>query len=104
MRIGGADWPGEASEPSDRDSSPGDRLGSGGRPVPAETRSRHEYYDELHRTVSAAGRQNAAEEQAAAQKWDEAAEESRWMWTEYERKWPPDERSPVDRSADPPGS
>lgn len=26
------------------------------------------------------------------------------MWGEYERKWPPDERPPVDRSADPPGS
>src|SRR5690349_23638157 len=26
------------------------------------------------------------------------------MWTEYERKWPPDERPPVDTSADPPGS
>jgi hypothetical protein len=100
----GADWPGEASEPSDGDSSPDASRNGGGRPVPAETRSRHEYYDELHRTVSAAGRQNAAEEQAAAQKWDEAAEESRWMWTEYERKWPPDERPPVDRSADPPGS
>ena len=100
----GADWPGEASEPADEDSNPDTRRSSGGRPVPAETRSRHEYYDELHRTVSAAGRQNAADEQAAAQKWDEAAEESRWMWTEYERKWPPEERSSAHISADPPGS
>jgi hypothetical protein len=100
----GADWPGEASEPADKDSHPGTSRSGGGRPVPAETRSRHEYYDELHRTVSVAARQNAAEEQAAAQKWDEAAEESRWMWGEYERKWPPDERPPVDSSADPPGS
>ena len=100
----GADWPGEASEPSDGDSSPDASRNGGGRYVPAETRSRQEYYDELHRTVTAAARQNAAEEQAAAQKWDEAAEESRWMWTEYERKWPPDERPPADSSADPPGS
>jgi hypothetical protein len=26
------------------------------------------------------------------------------MWTEYKRRWPPDERSSVDRSKDPPGS
>ena len=30
--------------------------------------------------------------------------ESRWMWGEYQRRWPPEERSPVDSSADPPGS
>ena len=46
----------------------------------------------------------AAREQAAAQKWDGTATESRWMWTEYQRKWPSEERPPVDRSADPPGS
>ncbi len=26
------------------------------------------------------------------------------MWTEYQRKWPPEERAPVDKSDDPPGS
>jgi hypothetical protein len=26
------------------------------------------------------------------------------MWSEYKRRWPPEERPPVDRSADPPGS
>jgi hypothetical protein len=26
------------------------------------------------------------------------------MWAEYQRRWPPEERPPVDRSADPPGS
>jgi hypothetical protein len=26
------------------------------------------------------------------------------MWTEYKRRWPPEERPPVDRSKDPPGS
>jgi hypothetical protein len=26
------------------------------------------------------------------------------MWAEYQRRWPPGERAPVDRSADPPGS
>jgi len=90
--------------PSDGDSSPRDSRSSGSRPVPAETRSRQEYYDELRRTVSVASRQNAAAEQAAAEKWTEAAEQSRWMWNEYKRKWPQDERPPVDSSADPPGS
>ena len=46
----------------------------------------------------------AAREQAAAEKWDGTAKESRWMWMEYQRKWPPEERTPVDSSADPPGS
>ena len=100
----GADWPGEADEPAEGDSSRDASRSGGGRRAPAETRSREEYYDQLHRTVSATARQSAAEEQAATEKWDEAAEESRWMWTEYERKWPPDERPPVDTSADPPGS
>jgi hypothetical protein len=100
----GVDWPGETGGPPDGDSAPGGGRGSGGRSVLAETRSRQEYYDELQRTVSAASRQSAAAEQAAADKWTEAAEQSRWMWNEYERKWPPDERAPVDTSADPPGS
>ena len=30
--------------------------------------------------------------------------ESRWIWAEYQRKWPPEERRPVDTSNDPPGS
>jgi hypothetical protein len=36
--------------------------------------------------------------------WEQTAELSRWMWTEYKRRWPPDERPPADRSNDPPGS
>jgi hypothetical protein len=100
----GVDWPGETGGPPDGESAPGGGRRSGGRPVPAETRSRQEYYDELQRTVSAASRQSAAAEQAAAEKWTEAAERYRWMWNEYKRKWPPGERLPVDTSADPPGS
>ena len=99
----GADWPGELGESSDGDTRP-----RGSRAVPAETRSRQEYYVELRRAVSteqsATARQNAAEEQSQSQKWGKAAEESRWMWGEYQRKWPPGERPPVDTSADPPGS
>jgi len=46
----------------------------------------------------------AAREQAAAEKWGETAKESRWMWAEYQRRWPPGERTPADKSEDPPGS
>jgi hypothetical protein len=100
-----ADWPGEGDEPS---AGHQDRQGGRGGSGPAETRSRAEYYGELRRAVSteqsATARQNAAEEQAQAEKWDKAAEESRWLWGEYQRKWPLGERPPVDTSADPPGS
>jgi hypothetical protein len=72
---------------------------------PAETRTRQEYYSELRVTVSreqsAVARQTLAEEQAAAQKWQETRAESRWIWTEYQRKWPPAERSSADRSTGP---
>src|SRR5271163_4515755 len=71
----------------------------------AETRTRQEYYSELRVTVSreesAAARQTKAEEQAAAEKWQETTAESRWIWTEYQRKWPPAERSSAARSTDP---
>jgi hypothetical protein len=48
------------------------------------------------------GEKALATERAAAEKWDETAKESRWMWSEYERRWPPEEHAPVDRSDDPP--
>jgi hypothetical protein len=40
----------------------------------------------------------------ASASWEETEELGRWMWSEYKRKWPPEERPPVDRSDDPPGS
>jgi hypothetical protein len=45
-----------------------------------------------------------AEEQAAADTWNGNLTESRWLWAEYQRRWPPKERRPVDSSNDPPGS
>jgi len=73
-----------------------------------ETRHRQEYYAELRVAVSAeesiTAKQAAAREQAAAQRWDGSVKESRWMWTEYQRKWPPEERPAVNRPGDPPGS
>src|SRR5260370_6132872 len=74
----------------------------------AETRTRQEYYSDLRVTVSreesAAARQVTAEEQAAAEEWQGKVAESRWMWGEDQRKWPPPERSSADRSTRPPGS
>jgi hypothetical protein len=85
----------------------GDHAARAGNAQP-ETRTRQEYYADLRVTVSkeesAAARQVTAEEQAAAQQWQEKAAESRWMWSEYQRKWPPAERSPADRSTGSPGS
>jgi hypothetical protein len=105
----GADWPDEADGHADRrdDQSGG---GRGARPsgAQAETRSRQEYYADLRVAVSAeesvTAQRTAARDQAAAEKWGETAKESRWMWGEYRRRWPPEERPPADRPADPPGS
>jgi len=70
----------------------------------AETRNREEYYTDLRTAVSTEEsttvQRITAEEKAAAKKWDKQTEESRWMWTEYQRRWPPSERTPVDRAAD----
>jgi len=74
----------------------------------AETRGRQEYYTQLYKAVSEEqseeAQQTAAEEQAAAEKWDENAKESRGMWSEYLCKWPPEERPKVDKPDAPPGS
>ena len=109
----GADLPEEADVPPDghvdrRD----DQTGSGRTARPggteAETRSHEECYNDLRVAVatekSVTVQRIAAEEQAAADTWNEKVTESRWLWTEYQRKWPPEERRPVDRSSDPPGS
>ena len=110
----GADRPGDADMPPDdhpdrRDDQDGTgdhaaRAGNTG----AETRTRQEYYSDLRVTVSreesTVARQVTAEEQAGSQKWEEKVAESRWMWSEYQRKWPPAERPSTDRSTGPPGS
>ena len=107
----GADRPGDAEMPPDdhpdrRDDQDGTgdhaaRAGNG----QAETRTRQEYYSDLRVTVSreesAVARQTTAEEQAAGEKWQEKVVESRWIWSEYQRKWPPAERSSADSSTDP---
>ena len=81
-----------------------------------ETRSREEYYADLRTAValqertdpgarSKPGEQTENDPQAQpGTSWEENAELSRWMWSEYKRRWPPEERPQVDRSNDPPGS
>jgi hypothetical protein len=107
----GADRPGDADVPPDDDSDrraepdgASDHTGN----TPAETRTRQEYYSELRVTVSReeslAARRVAAEEEAVSEEWQEKIAESRWMWSEYQRKWPPPERPAADRSADSSGS
>ena len=109
----GVDLPEEADVPPDGHADRRDDQTGGGRtPRPggteAETRSHEECYNDLRVAVatekSVTAQRITAEEQAAADTWNVKVTESRWLWTEYQRKWPPDERRPVDRSSDPPGS
>jgi len=89
----------------------GDHGGGGRDAVPlAEPRLRQEYAADRRAAASAeepaaeepaAMRQAAAKEQAAAQQWDESSKESRWMWSEYQRKWPPEERPPTAKPDNP---
>ena len=109
----GTDLPEEADVPPDghvdrRD----DQTGSGRTARPgsseAETRSHEECYNDLRVAVAAeksvTAQRITAEEQAAIDTWNEKVTEFRWLWAEYQRRWPPEERRPVDRSSGPPGS
>jgi hypothetical protein len=110
----GADRPGDADmPPDDHPDRRDDQDGTGDQAARAgndksETRTRQEYYSELRVTVSreesAVARQTMAEERVAAEKWQGKAAESRWIWSEYQRKWPPVERSSADRSTGRPSS
>lgn len=105
----GADLPDEADESPDghadgRDDQSGGHHATRPGNAGAETRNRQDCYDDL-RTAAPAQESTTvwritAEEQAAAQKWDKEAEKSRWMWSEYQRKWPRAEREIADRSGD----
>ena len=101
-----SDHPEDPDGPPDR---PDDHDGEGtqaARPggTPAETRSRPEYYTDLRIAVSAeqtaVTQRTSAKEQAAAEQWQEKSAESRWIWQEYQRKWPPTDRTPADRPGD----
>ena len=107
------DLPDEADESPDGNADRRDDQDDGGqtnRPgnAGAETRNREEYYADLRTAVSTeestAARRITAEEKAAAEKWGKQTAESRWIWSEYQRKWPPEQRAPVKGSDDAPGS
>jgi hypothetical protein len=100
----GIDRPDDADPPSQKPSDhPAARM-------PAETRYRQEYDADLRAAVALeqrpepAARDEPGPRSEPSTTWAETAELSRWMWTEYKRRWPPEDRPPVDRSADPPGS
>ena len=107
------DLPDEADESPDGNADRRDDQDDGGqtnRPgnAGAETRNREEYYADLRTAVSTEESTTAhritAEEKAAAEKWGKQTAESRWIWSEYQRKWPPEQRAPVEGSDDAPGS
>ena len=109
----GVDLPEEADVPPEGHADRRDEQTGGGRTArpgrtQAETRSHEECYNDLRiadaKQQSVAAQRITAEEQAAADTWNENVTESRWLWAEYQRKWPPEERRPVDTSNDPPGS
>jgi len=109
----GVDLPEEADVPPEghadrRDDQIGGRRTARPGGTAAETRSHEECYNDLRiadaKQQSIAAQRITAEEQAAADRWNGNVTESRWLWAEYQRRWPPEERRPVDTSNDPPGS
>ena len=109
----GVDLPEEADVPPEghadrRDDQAGGRRTARPGGTAAETRSHEECYNDLRladaKEQSVAAQRITAEEQAAADRWNGNVTESRWLWAEYQRRWPPEERRPVDTSNDPPGS
>ena len=109
----GVDLPEEADVPPEghadrRDNQTGGRRTARPGGTAAETRSHEECYNDLRladaKEQSVAAQRITAEEQAAAETWNGNVKESRWLWAEYQRRWPPEERRPVDTSNDPPGS
>jgi hypothetical protein len=102
--------------PDDPDVPPDKHSDQPARRAPAETRSHDEYYADLRAAVvlrqrSDPGARSKTDEQTEndpqaqpGTSWEENAELSRWMWSEYKRRWPSEERPQVDRSNDSPGS
>jgi hypothetical protein len=104
----GIDRPDDANVPSD---NPADRTpaaaNDGQQPGVShvETRYREEYYSARTQvTQEERATTGARQEAPASDTWTETANLAHWMWGEYHRRWPPEERPPVDRSTDPPGS
>jgi hypothetical protein len=95
----GIDRPDDADVPAGR---PSPAANDGQQPAGSqgETRYREEYYHAQEERATTGSRQ----ETPPSDTWTETANLARWMWGEYHRRWPPEERPPADRSTDPPGS
>lgn len=122
----GTDQPDDADVPSDDHSDRsadrsdgsghGDELADQRGAARSETRSRHEYYEDLRAATAGETRtepRNTADPGGAAQPperaangkpWDEVTGWSQRVWAEYQRKWPPEEHASADHSGDSPGS
>jgi hypothetical protein len=99
------DRPDDGGVPPDEQGRRRDGQGGGGL---AEPRTRQEYWVALHRTLakerSVRTQRITAADQAAADKWDEDAAAGRLIWEKYQKKFPQEDRPPVDRSEDAPGT
>jgi hypothetical protein len=85
----GIDRPEDADNPSDDPSarSPENRARF-------ETRSRQEYYDDLHAAVTNQPRTEHPPQQPIGKPWEEVTAWSRRVWTQYEHRFPPEAGSP----------
>jgi hypothetical protein len=103
----GIDRPDDTDVPSD---NPPDRPSAAGNDSQhsgasqAETRYREEYYSVALRTQEQRATTGARQEASPSDSWTETTNLARWMWGEYHRRWPSEERPQPDRSTDPPGS
>jgi len=104
------------------DAAPADHGKQPSRREQIEPRSREEAWTDLRGTVGLQERTEPAgpsepgarsktgepsengHQPKAEPSWEEKANESRWMWGEFKRRFPAEERPPVDRSKDPIGS
>jgi hypothetical protein len=105
----GIDRPDDADVPSDNSEDRTSAPDSDGQQPGAshvETRFREEYYSARRTQVAQEERATtrARQEAPASDTWTETANLAHWMWGEYHRRWPPEERPQADRSTDPPGS
>jgi hypothetical protein len=102
----GIDRPDDADVPSDKSGDHRSAPGKDGQQpgiTHVETRYREEYYSARTQVAQEERTQNR-QQAPQSDAWAETAAQARWMWAEYHRRWPPEERPPVDRSTDPPGS
>jgi hypothetical protein len=80
----------ERTEPAGR-SEPGARSKPGEQTEPAAPTKPREQTENGHQSQQGTS-------------WEAKAEQFRWMWSEYKRRWPPEERTPMDNANDPQGS